>query len=560
MKIGEENENKSNTDMENNKFWFKYAHLPVELFANKRLSKIDCLVFAMINLKDSPEKHCYASNNFFASLLSVTEKTISNSIKRLKLEEYIENVSFNGRQRVIKIKEGWQKKHELFLLKIVHNQETFKEPSMQHGRNLPENSIKEPSMQHGRKVPAIIKDNNNQENSIVLLETKEIVSNKTIKAFLRSSNAKTLTTSSQEKIRENKGRLLHRRNISKSLSAPENLLSSKSLSAPENLLSSKSLSAPENLLSSKNLSVPENLLLSKSLSPINRKEISIDLKNHSPLPTVPTASARVQDIFDYWRSLDLHFTNKEKALKTYKNDIKMVKMLLEDYTPDEIKMIIARFSIAALDDDYLPLKIKKKEYQKMPISIFIERKYKDKKDESLKSYSLFKFYSKNEPKPITSALEIPDSEVTCSMITNQLKKLYKREVLGGLSLPDDVNTNNQFITAATKLIEFWGNNRPRIIGSYTPAEMAICLFNAVKLAVRENLYKISPGWLCSNTMFSDRLPKYLNKEGIIDDCQDDGYYRWNTCKQRGESDDEEDRSGDIVDYLTREEEEDRSSD
>ena len=127
--------------------------------------------------------------------------------------------------------------------------------------------------------------------------------------------------------------------------------------------------------------------------------------------------------------------------------------------------------------------------------------------------------------------------------------------MGGLLLPDDVNTNNQFIIAATKLIEFWSNNRPRIIGSYTPAEMAICLFNAVKLAVRENLYKISPGWLCSNTMFSDRLPKYLNKEGIIDDCRDDGYYRWNTCKQRGESDDEEDRSGDIVDYLTREEEE-----
>ena len=123
-----------------------------------------------------------------------------------------------------------------------------------------------------------------------------------------------------------------------------------------------------------------------------------------------------------------------------------------------------------------------------------------------------------------------------------------------MSLPDDINTNNQFITAATKLIEFWGNNRSRIIGNYTPAEMAICLFNAVKLAVRENLYKISPGWLCSNTMFSDRLPKYLNKEGIIDDCRDDGYYRWNTCKQRGESDDEEDRSGDIVDYLTKEEE------
>ena len=502
MKIGEENENKSNTDMENNKFWFKYAHLPVELFANKRLSKIDCLVFAMINLKDSPEKHCYASNNFFASLLSVTEKTISNSIKRLKLEEYIENVSFNGRQRVIKIKEGWQKKHELFLLKIVHNQETFKEPSMQHGRNL----------------PAIIKDNNNQENSIVLLETKEIVSNKTIKAFSRSSNAKTLTTSSQEKIRENKGRLLHRRNISKSLSAPGSLPSSM------------------------------------NLSPINRKEISTDLKNHSPLPTVPTAPARVQDIFDYWESLDLHFTNKEKAPKTYKNDINMVKALLKEYTPDEIKMVIARFSIAALDNNCLPSEIKKKEYQKMPISIFIERKYKDKKDESLKSYSLFKFYSENEPKSITPALKIPD-DVTCSMIANQLKKLYRREVLGGLSLPDNVNINNQFILASTKLIEFWGNNRPRIIGSYTPAEMAICLFNAVKLAVRENLYKISPGWLCSNTMFSDRLPKYLNKEGIIDDCRDDGYYRWNTCKQRGESDDEEDRSGDIVDYLTREEEE-----
>ena len=57
--------NKSSINIENNKFWFKYAHLPVELFANKRLNKIDCLVFAMIDLKDSPKKHCYAFNNFF---------------------------------------------------------------------------------------------------------------------------------------------------------------------------------------------------------------------------------------------------------------------------------------------------------------------------------------------------------------------------------------------------------------------------------------------------------------------------------------------------------------
>ena len=107
----------------------------------------------------------------------------------------------------------------------------------------------------------------------VLFGTQEIVPNKTVKAF--SGNTKTLTTSSQEKIRKNKerllheskGHLLHRRNISKSLSVPGSLLSSKSLSVPGSLLSSKSLSAPENLLSSKSLSAPENLLLSKSLSP-----------------------------------------------------------------------------------------------------------------------------------------------------------------------------------------------------------------------------------------------------------------------------------------------------
>ena len=42
------------------------------------------VVYGMINSLSNNKEYCYASNSYFANMLSVKEKTISNSINNLK--------------------------------------------------------------------------------------------------------------------------------------------------------------------------------------------------------------------------------------------------------------------------------------------------------------------------------------------------------------------------------------------------------------------------------------------------------------------------------------------
>lgn len=85
----------------------KYVMQLAELFLNPRLNKIDCLVFNLVELYDK-DKHCYASNGYLAAILGVSATTISTSISRLKKENYIEEVSFNGRNRTVCIKSDYK--------------------------------------------------------------------------------------------------------------------------------------------------------------------------------------------------------------------------------------------------------------------------------------------------------------------------------------------------------------------------------------------------------------------------------------------------------------------
>lgn len=77
-----------------------FIAVPRIILNDQTCSQTDKLVYGMINSLSNNKEYCYASNSYFANMLSVKEKTISNSINNLKRKKYID-VKFVNRQRRI---------------------------------------------------------------------------------------------------------------------------------------------------------------------------------------------------------------------------------------------------------------------------------------------------------------------------------------------------------------------------------------------------------------------------------------------------------------------------
>jgi len=81
---------------------FKGVWIPKEIWLCKDLSALDKVIYAEISSLDN-ENHCTASNEYFAEFCDVGVATVTRSIQKLIDKGYIERVSFNGRQRVLKL-------------------------------------------------------------------------------------------------------------------------------------------------------------------------------------------------------------------------------------------------------------------------------------------------------------------------------------------------------------------------------------------------------------------------------------------------------------------------
>ena len=75
--------------------------IPREIYLNQDLSWTDKILVIEINSLDN-ERGCFASNDYFAEFLGVTKTTISTSISKLKKLGFIEQISFDGRTRILK--------------------------------------------------------------------------------------------------------------------------------------------------------------------------------------------------------------------------------------------------------------------------------------------------------------------------------------------------------------------------------------------------------------------------------------------------------------------------
>lgn len=81
---------------------FKGIWIDKEIWLDKRLNALDKIILAEIDSLDIEEKGCWASNDYLAEFCQCNSITISRTIKKLKELGFIEQVSFDGRHRILK--------------------------------------------------------------------------------------------------------------------------------------------------------------------------------------------------------------------------------------------------------------------------------------------------------------------------------------------------------------------------------------------------------------------------------------------------------------------------
>ena len=134
--------------------------IPKDIYLNKDLSWTDkILVIEILSLDN--ERGCFASNDYFAEFLGVTKTTISTSISKLKDLGFIEQISFNGRTRILKA-----------VYKKIENLPTRKLKGRLQENLKHNNTISKPSNKTSIKEKKYI-----QKNDVILKDEKPKLSN-----------------------------------------------------------------------------------------------------------------------------------------------------------------------------------------------------------------------------------------------------------------------------------------------------------------------------------------------------------------------------------------------
>ena len=80
---------------------FTGVFIPREVYLDDRLNWNERILLCEIDALDA-NGSCFASNAYFAKFLGIAEANVSRAISRLKELGYVEQVSFDGRKRVLK--------------------------------------------------------------------------------------------------------------------------------------------------------------------------------------------------------------------------------------------------------------------------------------------------------------------------------------------------------------------------------------------------------------------------------------------------------------------------
>ena len=81
---------------------FKGVWIPKEIWLSKELSMLEKVLLTEISSLDN-ENHCIAGTEYFAEFCNCSQSAITKAIKHLKDLNLIEIVTFNGRQRTMRV-------------------------------------------------------------------------------------------------------------------------------------------------------------------------------------------------------------------------------------------------------------------------------------------------------------------------------------------------------------------------------------------------------------------------------------------------------------------------
>jgi hypothetical protein len=82
---------------------FKGVWIPKEIWLNTDLSIIEKVLLVEIDSLDNSERGCFASNEYLASFVQLSEGRVANVISDLKKRKFIIQVFFDGRNRGLRI-------------------------------------------------------------------------------------------------------------------------------------------------------------------------------------------------------------------------------------------------------------------------------------------------------------------------------------------------------------------------------------------------------------------------------------------------------------------------
>lgn len=288
------------------------------------------------------------------------------------------------------------------------------------------------------------------------------------------------------------------------------------------------LSKESNIYFSSKNSQSVNLPISNSKRTLKRRK-----KASYPMTLNPFIPKAVKEIVSYWNSYGLQ-NHKDPNTKLYRKVIISISRLnkgtffkslsingnysqykTKKWTNQEILQAISNFSLAATNSDYLPKSEKSKDWlRRQSLPNFLWNEYGS--DESEKSL-LLKYF---EDKPELSKQSMRPLKDNHPKMTKAIQRVYNEMTSNNLAPKNiPVNINNCFIKAARREAEFIKKLiKQRLIDIQfirTNRSRAELFINA-GLSNLKSPKDLRPHYLCSDYMFDDIYPRYLNDQAILE--------------------------------------------
>jgi len=402
---------------EKNKLWLKYLVLPAEVLFHKELTDADKKLFALIEMLDGPNG-CFASNTFLSIYMQSTVQTISVGISKLKKNNFIKQVLFDGRKRILKVtdyKKIHRKSTEDKLIELDQEISGLKSTlGLDPGTPLdrPKVDFKHNTILEENNVTIIPKRNKNEakpQRHVKIKRRKE--SRAEYRLFLLWNGFGKPLTVHKETSR----------------------------------IGINSLKA-----------------LKKKLKRTSEAKIAQSIENYYNTLKIPEFENVIKSpgyVVSLYEFLEGFSVYTKKMIRQYSVAIE-INCWFSECLPG--KDFLSKFSskLGLLEDDY--------------------------------------------PK-----------------ITDKFKSEYVRRVFGGIKSKGSfsIYEENCFRKASIEMIDFFEINKKKLqirsVDFKIPTRLVDYVFSAIEVQVNGNFQKVTPGWLCSDIMYSQTLPSYLKDQALV---------------------------------------------